>query len=154
VTLGSNGDDTFTDLDRTAAGGDPWMLASGDVNADGIVDVVAVNPQVEYIAVLTGDGAGHMDLLDRYPLAGFPLAVDIGDLDGDGDLDAVTSGFASAQFTVFENDGAGALTRLQLDLRAPGAASCTVLHDRDGDGDLDITGVDELDDVLILFENR
>jgi hypothetical protein len=33
------------------------------------------------------------------------------------------------------------------------AASCVVLHDRDGDGDLDITGIDELDDLLLFFRN-
>jgi hypothetical protein len=32
--------------------------------------------------------------------------------------------------------------------------SCTVLHDRDNDGDLDISGIDEMVDLLILFENR
>jgi hypothetical protein len=38
-------------------------------------------------------------------------------------------------------------------LPASGAGSCAVLVDRDGDGDLDLTGVDELDDLLMLFRN-
>jgi hypothetical protein len=29
-----------------------------------------------------------------------------------------------------------------------------VLHDRDNDGDLDRSGIDEMVDLLILFENR
>ncbi|MCB9272500.1 MAG: IS66 family transposase zinc-finger binding domain-containing protein [Lewinellaceae bacterium] len=33
-------------------------------------------------------------------------------------------------------------------------ASCAILHDRDNDGDIDITGSDEGMDVLVLFENQ
>ena len=34
------------------------------------------------------------------------------------------------------------------------SSSCAILHDRDNDGDLDVGGIDEVDDLLILFENR
>ena len=33
------------------------------------------------------------------------------------------------------------------------AGSCAVLVDRDNDGDLDMIGIDELDDLLFLFTN-
>jgi hypothetical protein len=38
-------------------------------------------------------------------------------------------------------------------LKASSAGSCAILHDRDNDGDLDITGVDEIDDFIFLYEN-
>ena len=38
-------------------------------------------------------------------------------------------------------------------LAATKAGSCAILHDRDRDGDLDITGVDEKDDKILLWEN-
>ena len=41
-----------------------------------------------------------------------------------------------------------------FDLPAFVTGSCTVLHDRDGDGDTDITGIDELGDVVILFQQQ
>jgi hypothetical protein len=129
------------------------MLAAGDMNGDSNIDVVAINAVTEYVAVITGDGRGELALAERYPFSGFPLAVDLGDLDGDGDLDVVTSSFEQAVFGIFENDGSGRLTRRTDELRASAAASCVVLHDRDGDGDLDITGIDELDDLVLLFEN-
>ena len=31
--------------------------------------------------------------------------------------------------------------------------SCVVIHDRDLDGDLDLTGVDETDDMIFILEN-
>ena len=39
-------------------------------------------------------------------------------------------------------------------LAATKAGSCAILHDRDGNGNLDMTGVDEMADVILLFENR
>ncbi|HEU4929591.1 MAG TPA: FlgD immunoglobulin-like domain containing protein, partial [Candidatus Krumholzibacteria bacterium] len=33
-------------------------------------------------------------------------------------------------------------------------ASCATLHDRDNDGDMDITGLDEVDDWVYLYENN
>jgi len=38
-------------------------------------------------------------------------------------------------------------------LPAASAGSCAVLHDRDRDGDLDMTGIDELNDLIFIFDN-
>ena len=74
-------------------------------------------------------------------------------MDGDGDLDAVTSNYSSGSFTLYENDGSGTLIN-RRDFDASESGSCSAFHDRDNDGDLDMTGVDEIDDLLILFENN
>ena len=37
--------------------------------------------------------------------------------------------------------------------KSSSAGSCAVVHDRDNDGDLDVTGIDEDDDVLVILEN-
>jgi hypothetical protein len=104
-----------------------------------------------------GMGNGELATPVSYSLAvdgvGFPLAVDLGDLDGDGDLDAVTSDFRTQLFLIYENQGDGTFLRLPNQLTAIGAASCAILHDRDNDGDLDITGIVEVADELILFRH-
>ena len=150
----SNGDGTFEFTDEVSADGDPWMLTSGDLNGDGHVDFAGVNAVEGTLVVYLGDGEGGLFLDQSHVLGDFPLAIDLGDLDGDGDLDAVSSHFQSGLFEVHENIGDGSLVRFPVTLATTGAASCTIFHDRDNDGDLDISGIDELDDVLILFENR
>jgi len=152
VTLASQGDGTFEALGRIRSG-DAWMLASGDLDGDGRIDVAAVNGAAASLSVLRGGANGALSLIETHPLDGFPLAVDAGDIDGDGDLEVLTSDFDSGRFVIFENDG-GRFRRHPAELAARTSASCAILHDRDNDGDLDITGIDEIDDLLFLFENH
>jgi len=134
------------------AAGRSWMLAVGDVNGDGNVDVVSANVFPDNATVVLGDGEGNLHPPVTYPVGRNPLAIDLGDLDGDGDLDMVVSSFFSADWTIYENAGDGTFINART-LRASRAGSCAIFHDRDNDGDLDITGIDEVDDLLILFEN-
>ena len=64
----------------------------------------------------------------------------------------VTANFSGGNFTVYENGGSGNFIN-RNDLRSNSAGSCVVLHDRDNDGCMDMTGIDELEDFLILFTN-
>jgi hypothetical protein len=83
----------------------------------------------------------------------FPLAIDTGDIDGDGDLDLVSSDYSSGTWTIWENTGTGSFVVPHL-LPASAAGSCATLHDRDNDGDLDLTGLDEIDDWVYLYKNN
>jgi hypothetical protein len=84
-----------------------------------------------------------------YPTGNFPIAINLGDLNGDGLLDLGVSCFG-ADFDLFRNLGGGVFGN-HTTLPAVNAGSCMVLHDRDGDGDVDVTGVDELADRVLLF---
>jgi len=153
----SSGNGGFVESDRISAQGDPWMLAAGDVDRNGSVDITAVNANAKTLTVAAGNGQGKLSTPTSYDLSvngdGFPLAVDLGDLDGDGDLDIVTSDYRTSLFLIHENQGDGSYLRLSNQLTTIGAASCAILHDRDNDGDLDITGIDEISDQLILFSH-
>jgi hypothetical protein len=138
---------------KVSAGGSPWVVAVGDVNGDGNVDVVSSNSFSNNAGVVLGDGQGGLLPAVTYPVGNFTLAIDLGDLDGDGDLDLITSNYSTANWTLYENDGSGTFINPRT-LDASSAGSCATLHDRDNDGDLDITGVDEIDDLIFIFDNE
>ncbi len=153
VLLG-DGNGGFALSGEMAVQGRPWMIGAGDLNGDGHPDLVSANSNSNKTAVLFGDGVGGLSQPVHYAPANclFPLSVDIGDIDGDGDLDFITSNYSSKNYTVFENDGTGQFT-MPVTLQAPEASSCAILHDRDNDGDIDITATDEEADVILLFKN-
>ena len=148
-----DGDGGFTFSSKVKVGSGPWMITAGDVNGDGVPDVVSANSGSSNLSVVFADANGNLSAPVNYPTGSFPLAIDLGDIDGDGDLEVVTSNFSTADYTMYENDGTGNyINRRNFD--ANSAGSCAVLHDRDNDGDMDMTGIDELDDLLILFTNE
>ena len=71
---------------------------------------------------------------------------------GDGDLDVVSSNFGSRDWALFETRPGRTFAPRRL-FPVAGGASCMTLHDRDDDGDLDMTGIDEVDDLIYLFDN-
>ena len=150
--------------------GSAWMIVTGDVNGDGHVDVVSANSYTDEAAVIFGDGQGNLSPPTHYPVVGFPLDINLGDIDGDGDLDLVTSSLGMPHdhdddrallfsdeddigaWTIYENDGFGNFGNPRT-LYSQNRASCATLHDRDRDGDLDLTGIDEGSDDIYVFDN-
>lgn len=147
-----DGNGNFIFKDEVTVGNGPWMVVSGDVNNDGIPDVVCANSSGSSFSVVLSDSAGNLSAPANYSTGSFPLSVDLGDVDGDLDLDIVTSNFSGANFTLYENDGTGNFIN-RNDLPSNLAGSCAVFHDRDNDGDMDMTGIDEREDLLLLFNN-
>ncbi|GAB5399841.1 MAG: hypothetical protein Aureis2KO_14260 [Aureisphaera sp.] len=152
LTLLNDGQGNFTETDIVSISGSPWMLAAGDMDNDGNVDIVSVNSSSGEVSIILGDGAGNLSLSNEYAVGNFSLAIDVGDIDGDQDLDFIASNFGTADFTLYENVGNGIFAN-PINYDAVQAGSCAILHDRNNDGAMDITLVDELEDVVILYEN-
>lgn len=152
VLLG-NGNGALVAQTPVPTTGQPWMLAVGDLDRDGNVDVFSANSSGNGIAIHRGNGAGGLAAAATLATGDFPLAIDAGDLDGDGDLEVVSSDYASGTWTIWENNGSGTFVSPRT-LFASSAGSCATLHDRDNDGDLDFTGIDEVDDWIYLFKNN
>jgi len=150
VLLGDgNGDLILSDV--VSAGGRSWQIAVGDIDGDTFVDVVSANWISNNLGVMYGDGMGNLTEAVTYPTGRTPLAIDLGDIDGDGDLDVVTSNYDGVNWTMYEN--VGGTFGNKRSYPAAAAGSCVILHDRDNDGDVDLTTIDELDDLIFIWDN-
>lgn len=153
VLLLGDGNGNLTYSARSTLNGPPWAIAIGDINRDGNADVAACLSSSNRIGVIMGNGAGGLGTVSNYNSGQFPLAIDIGDVDGDNDLDLISSDYGSGDYKVFENNGNGVFTNSPITLPAQSAGSCITVHDRDNDGDLDLAAIDEVDDMLFIFNN-
>jgi hypothetical protein len=152
VLLLGDGNGAFSVSTAVNEGGSPWQTVVGDFNNDGNVDVASCNSNTNNIGVLLGNGSGGFTgSVTLITCDSFPLAIDAGDIDGDGDLELATSCYTAARWDIFQNT-AGVFGNKKT-LNASSAGSCCVLHDRDNDGDLDLSGLDEVDDWIYFYEN-
>lgn len=126
-------------------------VAWGDVDGDGIVDLVFGNgdvgtPEPNHLLLGNGNGSFTDVTALRLPnVADATVDVALGDLDGDGDLDLVVANVPRPRTTsqpglrILRNDGSGTFVD-ETPGRVPYVDELwnVVLHDEDDDGDLDI----------------
>src|SRR5688572_10705248 len=114
-----------------------YALASGDMNHDGIADLVVASLAGE-IRIHLGNGNGTFTAAGPAQSCGGPAwVVALDDLNGDGRLDASVANTTSHNNAILLGDGAGGLGAATL-LPVGYHATSTDLGDLDGDGDADL----------------
>ncbi|HKE02081.1 MAG TPA: VCBS repeat-containing protein, partial [Planctomycetota bacterium] len=117
----------------------PYSVATGDVNGDGRLDVVAAAHGPSAVSVFAGDGAGGLAAAVAFPTGGKPQHVAIADLDGDARADLLTTNQGSLDVSWLRNEGAGAFAApigFFVDM-TPNASGPKVFRSAIGDLDAD-----------------
>ena len=106
VLLGK-GNGTFQPAVSYALSSRSGFLASGDLNGDGKLDLVAVQSTSDAVSVLLGNGDGTFQPAKYYSVDRGPSAVAISDLNGDGILDLATANETSGDVSVLVGNADG-----------------------------------------------
>ncbi|WP_126546886.1 FG-GAP-like repeat-containing protein [Hymenobacter amundsenii] len=95
-----------------AAGQGPTGLASADLNADGVLDLICSNSKSYDVTVLIGSGTGTFRAAGTFAAGVEPYDLVVADFTGDGRPDVVTANFVQSRntaLTVLQGTGTGSL---------------------------------------------
>lgn len=115
----------------------PEMIASGDFNKDGKVDLAVNLSGFDNVAVLIGDGLGGFTLKSHFEADTLSKGIAAGDLNGDGKTDVVSINQWGYDIKLHFGDGAGGFHFINR-LNGDGDPTRLMLVDLNHDGALDI----------------
>ena len=146
-------------IDDNCSFPDPNAVKNGDMNGDGIMDLVSASSRrIGSSGKFAWHEGNEMGDFTHHLISYTPDAylVEIGDIDLDGDLDFATAASdifdSNGHFSWYENDGAGVFTEHILSENHPGASSIKII-DLDGDGDIDLVCGSKGDSNITLLIN-
>ena len=131
----------------------PDFIASGDLNGDGVADVVTVNTSADKIAVHISDGSGGFAPAVSYAAGDAPISVAIGDFDHNGSNDLAVTSSKTKSILLFKNSGNGTMT-LKSSLPVGKKPGSIVAADFNRDGYIDLAVANQGDDNVTVFLNK
>lgn len=146
------GDGTIAEVHGYEAGNQPWTIATGDIQGDGLPDIAAGTFLSSWVSVRPGAGASELGDLVTLPMTFWPIVVSLADFTGDGlaDVLAVDDHLG----VVRPGNGDGSFVAPTGLAPPPGAGGKRVsVWDMDGDGHLDAVLNGTLDLAWIAYGN-
>jgi hypothetical protein len=130
----------------------PGSVTLGDVDGDGLLDLVSANMDGNSVTLLL-QRKNKEYLRKDFSVGGSPRAVALGDVNGDGLTDLVTANDSGFSATVLMQTKSGTFQR--KDYSVGGNPRSIALGDLNGDGLLDlITGNDRGSSVSVLSQTK
>ena len=102
-----NYDCNFSSSMQSAAGTNPFSVAIGDLNNDGMPDIVAANEGSNDVSILLATGAGTFATATQVAVGNAPQSVLVDDISGDGRLDLVVANHGDDTLTIRLGTGTG-----------------------------------------------
>jgi hypothetical protein len=99
-------DGDFAKRQQVQLAGHPTYVVAGDLNGDGLDDIVATMYYEDAAAVLLANGDGSFRVEGAYSAGPGPTAAALADFDGDGDVDFAISNEEDNTVSIFLNQGA------------------------------------------------
>ncbi len=125
---------------RLLAGNSPTDVAAGDLNKDGLLDLVTANEGSNDLSIFYGRGRLLFTEEQRLAAGSIPSAVSIADVDADSNLDILVANAGSDTVGVYAGDGTGNFDAPIL-LPVGDAPVALVVADLDADRTLDLATV-------------
>jgi hypothetical protein len=136
VMLG-HGDGTLGPQMHFAAGTYPVAIATGDLNGDGILDLVAASDRANHVSVFVGHGDGSFAAPVAYATAASPKSLTIADFNSDGAPDLAVACAGTGLVSVLVGLGDGTFAPASA-YPAGAGASAIAAGDLNGDGRPDL----------------
>ncbi len=156
--MGGSGIVSFgTKIDFTS-GSTPQSITISDLDNDGRADLAVANAGSNSISVLRNiSTVGEINFANKIDLAtgATPQSIKAGDLDGDGRMDLAIANYSSNTLSVVRNTSSiGTISfNTKVDFTASGGPCSVVFGDLDGDGLLDLSVANILNDNISVYRN-
>ncbi|MCF7823508.1 MAG: FG-GAP-like repeat-containing protein [Candidatus Marinimicrobia bacterium] len=150
-TFGGSG--TFLVQDTISLGEYSSVVFTTDLDSDGDMDIIAVNPDLDNISVLFNAGDATFGSPLTIAVGDYPWAGSTADLDSDGDNDIIVVNHESNNISVVLNNGNS--TFADQYFVAVGVQPVSVFPvDLDADGDIDLITPNRGSDNISLLSNN